>query len=90
MGCEYLSIPTSLVCFEEANFEAHYDFEDRFQLHLSTFKVDMCIRSWLDLLDGAKISIPKDINDAYNSFNIDHEQMRVEDDLVEYLWLDKQ
>ena len=69
--CEYLAIPTSLMPSEEANSKAHYhdNFEDRFQLHACTFKVMMCNRSWLDLLHGANISITKDINDRYNSFD---------------------
>ena len=73
MAYEYLSIPASFVPSKETNMEGRYNFENRFWLHSCTFKAGMSIRSWLDLLDGAKISIPKDINDAYNSFNIDHE-----------------
>ena len=49
----------------------------------------MCIRSWLDLLDSANISIPEDINDAYNSLDIDLEDMMAEDDVMEYLYLDQ-
>ena len=33
----------------------------------------MCIRSWLDLLDIAIISIPKGINHEYNSLDFDLE-----------------
>ena len=89
MACEYLAIPASSVPSKEANSEASYNFEDTFHLHSCIFKAEMCIRSWLDLLDSANISIPEDINDAYDSLNIDLEDMMAEDDVMEYLYLDK-
>ena len=70
MACEYLAIPASSVPSKEANSEASYKFEDSVHLHSCIFKAEMCIRSWLDLLDSANISIPEDINDAYNSLDM--------------------
>ena len=89
MAYEYLSIPASFVPSKETNMEGRYSFENRFRLHSCTFKAEMCIRSWLDLLDSANISIPEDINDAYHSLNIDLENTMAEDDVMEYLYLDK-
>ena len=69
MICDYLAILASSVPSKEANSEASYKFEDSVHLHSCIFKAEMCIRSWLDLLHGANISITKDINDRYNSFD---------------------
>ena len=89
MAREYLAIPASSVPSEVAYAEGYYNFENRFHLHPCTFKAEMCIRSWLDLLDSANISIPEDINDAYDSLNIDLEDLMAEDDVMEYLYLNK-
>ena len=43
---------------------------------------------WLDLLDNVIIPLPK-VNDAYNSLDISLEEMMAEDDVIEYLYLDK-
>ena len=85
MACDYLAIPASSVPSKEANSEASYNFEDTFHLHSCIFKAEMCIRSWLDLLDSANISIPEDINDAYNSLDVNLEEMMIEDDVIKYL-----
>ena len=88
MACEYLAIPASSVPSEEANSKARYNFEDRSRLHACTFKAEMCIRSWLDLLDGVGIPLPNDINEAFESLDIDIEGMIVEDEVAEYLFKD--
>ena len=50
----------------EANFEACFSFEDKFKLHSSTFKTEMCIRYCFDLLDIVNIYVPKVIDNAYD------------------------
>ena len=47
------------------------------------------MRSGLDLLDYVNILLPKDINDAYNTLDINVEDMMAEDDVMEYLYLDQ-
>ena len=85
MACDYLAIPASSVPSEEANSEAKYNFQDRIRLHSCTFKVEMCIRLWLDVLNESNISLPEDFNEAYNNLGIDMEDIAMEDDVVDYM-----
>ena len=85
MACDYLAIPASSVPSEEANSEAKYNFQDRIRLHSCTFKAEMCIRSWLDVLNESNISLPEDFNEAYNNLGIDMEDIAMEDDVVDYM-----
>ena len=85
MACDYLAIPTSSVPSEEANSEACDNFKDRQRLHSCTFKVEMCIQSWLALLGNVNILLYEDINDAYNSLDVNLEEMMIEDDVIKYL-----
>ena len=89
MACDYLPIPASSMPSEEANSEARDNFKDRKRLHSCTFKAEMCIWSWLDLLDSVNIPVPEDTDDAYNCLEINLEEMMVEDEVIEYLYLDK-
>ena len=41
------------------------------------------------LLDSVNIPIPKDINDAYDTLDINLDDMMANDDVIEYLYLDK-
>ena len=43
----------------------------------------MCIRSGIDLLDSVNIPIPEDINDAYDTLEINLEEIIAEDDVIE-------
>ena len=85
MACEYLAIPTSSVPSEDANSEAKYNFQDRIRLHSCTFKAEMCVRSWLDVLNEMNISLPEDFSEAYNNLDIDVEDIAIEDDVVDYI-----
>ena len=85
MACDYLAIPASSVPSEEANSEVKDNFEDRIRLHSCTFKAEMCIRSWLDVLNEANVSLPEDFIEAYNKLDIDVEDIAMEDDVVNYM-----
>ena len=89
MACDYLAIQASSVPSKEANSESRDNFEDRQRLHSCTFKAEMCIWSWIDLLHSVNIPIPEDINDAYDTLEINLEEIIAEDDVIEYLYLDK-
>ena len=82
MACDYLAIPTSSVSSEEANSDSRDNVEDRQPLHACTFKAEMCIRSWLDLLSNINIPLLEDFNDAYNSLDINLEEMIAKDDVI--------
>ena len=82
MACDYLAIPVSLVHSEEAKSEARDNFEDRQRLHACTFKAEMCIQSWLGLRDNVDTPLPEDFNDAYNSLDINLEEMIAKDDVI--------
>ena len=69
MSCDYLAILALSVPSEEANSKVCDNFEDGQQLHSYTFKAEMCIWSWLYLLDNINIPPPEDSNDAYNSLD---------------------
>ena len=85
MACDYLAIIASLVPSEEANSEAKYNFQDRIHLYWCTFKAEMCVRSWLDVLNEMNISLPENFNEAYNNLDIDVEDITMEDDVVDYI-----
>ena len=89
MACDYLTISASSVPLEEANSEARDNFEDRQWLHSCTFKGEMCIRFWLDLLHNVNIPLPEDFNDACNSLDINLKDTMAKDDVIECLYLDK-
>ena len=82
MACDYLAIPASSVPSDEANSGARDNFEDRQRLHSCTFKVEMCIQSWLGLRDNVDTPLPEDFNDAYNSLDINLEEMIAKDDVI--------
>ena len=88
MACDYLAIPSSSMPLEEAGSEARCNFEDRDRLHACTFKAEIYIRSWLDLLDSLNISFPEDFNVAFDNLDLDLEDMIAEDDVIEYLFKD--
>lgn len=71
---------------EEANSEARYHFDGRDRLHSCTFKVEMCIRACLPLLDSANITILDDFNVKYGSLNLDLEEMIAEDNIIKYVF----
>ena len=83
MACDYLAIPAS-----SGPSEARRNFEDRDRLHACTFKAEIYIRSWLDLLDSLNISFPEDFNVAFDNLDLDLEDMIAEDDVIEYLFKD--
>ena len=83
MACDYLAILALSVPSKAANSEAKYNFRDRIRLHSCTFKAEMCVRSWLDVLNEMNISLPEEFSEAYNNLDIDVEDIAMEDDVVD-------
>ncbi|KAL3701241.1 hypothetical protein R1sor_019263 [Riccia sorocarpa] len=85
MACDYLAIPSSSVCADEANSAAKITFDSRFSLHKSTFKAESCVRSWLQTLQSMKIPLPQDYHIAFDALNIDFQALAEDDEVIEYM-----
>ncbi|KAL3691985.1 hypothetical protein R1sor_005636 [Riccia sorocarpa] len=85
MACDYLAIPSSSVCAEEANSAAKITFDSRFSLHKTTFKTESCVRSWLQTLQSMKIPLPQDYHVAFDALNLDFQTLAEDDEVIEYM-----
>ena len=62
MLCDYLAILASLVPTEEAHSASKLTLDDRIKLHYYTFKVEMCLRSWIGLIEKASVPMQADFS----------------------------
>jgi hypothetical protein len=83
--CDYLALLALSVPSEEANSKAKNNFHDRVRLHSCTFKAEMCIRSWIDVLNATNISMPQDYSEAYYNLHIYMQDISIDDDVIEYM-----
>ena len=85
MAIDYLATPASSVPSEVANLEAKLNFEDRARLHPCTFKVEMCLPSWMAALLMMNIALPEDFHEAYANLELDLAELVVEDNAIDYI-----
>ena len=88
MAIDYLATPASSVPSKEANSEAKLNFEGRARLHPCTFKAKMCLQSWITVLQTANIALPQDFHEAFDSLNLDWDELIVEDSVIDYMVTD--
>ena len=62
MLCDYLAILASLVPTEEADSNAQLSFDDKIKLHSYTFKANVCLQSWIGLIEKASVPMQADFS----------------------------
>ena len=67
MWCDIGGAPATSVPSERANSVGEQTFEGRASLSDEVFKAEVCIKSWLPLLEEFGIEIPKDALEAWNT-----------------------
>jgi hAT family C-terminal dimerisation region len=82
MAMDYLAVPASSVPAERANSEAKRIFDGRLSLTPITFKAEMCVRSWLDVLPQLGVALPSDYRKACRDMTTTLQDM-TEDEIVE-------
>ena len=88
MACDYLAIPASSVPAEEANSAAKMTFDDRIKLHSCTFKAEMCIRSWMQVLQELDVQITYNFHMAYEELKFNLDDLVGEDEVIDYMLRD--
>ena len=88
MACDYLAIPASSVPAEEANSAAKMTFDDRIKLHSCTFKAEMCIRSWMEVLQESDVRITDNFHMAYEELKFNLDDLVGEDEVIDYMLRD--
>ena len=83
-------MPISSVPAEQANSNAKFAFNAKAKLHYYTFKVGMCIRSWMELFIILGIPMPNDFQEAYEILKMELPKYAAEDDeVIDYMLNDK-
>ena len=81
----YLTIPASSILAEESNSAARITFDDRYKLHSCTFKAEMCIRSWINVLDASNISWANNFHTSYEAKKNHLDELVAEDEVIDYI-----
>ena len=88
MACDYLVIPASSVPAEEANSAAKMTFDDRIKLHSCTFKAEMCIRSWMEVLQESEVRITDNFHMAYEELKYNLDDLVGKGQVIDYMLRD--
>ena len=89
MACDYLGIPTSSVPPEQTNSAVELTFDDRTKLHSYTFKAEMCLHSWIDLIERSNVLVPEDFTEDYKALKKEFEHTTKDDEIINYILNDK-
>ena len=90
MACDYLSIPTSSIPAEEANSAAKMTFDNRIKLHSCTFKAEMCVRSWMNVLKECNVQMLDNFHISYAELTMNLDDLVAEDEVIDYISLASQ
>jgi hAT family C-terminal dimerisation region len=86
LAMDYLAIPASSVPAERANSKAKRTFDGRASLHNDTFKAEMCLRSWKQLLSSKSKEPPLNMKAAFEKIDsATLDAMGESDTVVSYL-----
>ena len=89
MACDYLGIPTSSVPPEQTNSAVELTFDDRTKLHSYTFKAEMCLHSWIDLIERSNVLVPEDFTEDYEALKKEFKHTTGDDKIIDYILNDK-
>ena len=90
MACDYLSIPAPLVPAEEANSAAKMTFDNRIKLHSCTFKAEMCVRSWMNVLKECNVQMLDNFHISYAELTMNLDDLVAEDEVIDCISHDSQ
>ena len=85
MACDYLGVPASTVPAEAANSAAKMTFDNRIKLHSCTFKAEICIRSWMDVLKESNVQFPDNFHTIYEELIMNLDDLVSEDEVIDYI-----
>ena len=88
MACDYLAILASSVPAEEANSATKMTFDDRIKLHSCTFKAEIGIRSWMEVLQESNVQITYNFCMAYEELKFNLDDLVGEDEVINYMLRD--
>ena len=88
MACDYLAILASSVPAEEANSATKMTFDDRIKLHSCTFKAEMCIRSWMEVMQESDVRITDNFHMAYEELKFNLDDLVGGDEVIDYMLRD--
>ena len=85
LAADYSAIPASSVPAKRAISAGGRAFDGRARLHSSTFKAEICCRSWIKLLRSKGIPLPDDFRDEFRKMNADElTELAEQDDVIAY------
>ena len=88
VACDYLAIPVSAILAEEANSAEKMTFDDKSKLHSCTFKGEICIRSWMEVLQESNVQITDIFHTTYEELKFNLDDLVGEDEVIDYMLRD--
>ena len=88
VACDYLAIPVSAILAEEANSAEKMTFDDKSKLHSCTFKGEICIRSWMEVLQESNVQITDIFHTTYEELKFNLDDLVGEDEVINYMLRD--
>lgn len=88
---DYLATPASSAPAERENSKAGSVWKGRYRMGDEVFHAEMCVRSWIPLIESVGIELPVDIKKEYRSLpnpnkHVGLEEDNITDSVTEYLY----